>query len=153
MTMPSSTPPNIVLFDSLCHLCNGWSRLLLNCDREHFFALCRVQSPAGLYYLERLNLPLDTYETMILLERHGDNFQQFTKSEAALKIASHLSGPWRLLTVLRYIPRPIRDWFYDLVARNRYRWFGRRNRCLLPNEDDKQRFLEDVPEEIPDEPV
>ncbi|WHI47831.1 thiol-disulfide oxidoreductase DCC family protein [Microbulbifer sp. JMSA004] len=148
-----SLPNNIILFDSICNLCNRWSQLILKRDREQRFTLCRVQSNAGQHFLKQLNLPLDTYQTMILLERHGGTYQSFYKSEAALRIASRLPQPWRLLAILRYIPRPARDWLYDLVARNRYRWFGQRESCLLPCDADKQRFLEDVPEETPDELV
>ncbi|WP_444930542.1 thiol-disulfide oxidoreductase DCC family protein [Microbulbifer sp. SSSA002] len=146
-----SLPNNIILFDSICNLCNCWSQLILRRDSEQCFTLCRVQSDAGQYFLKQLNLPLDTYQSMILLERHGDSYHSFRRSEAALRIISHLPQPWHSLTLLRYIPRPARDWLYDLVARNRYRWFGRQESCLLPSGADQQRFLEDVPEETPDE--
>lgn len=151
--MHPSPPDHIVLFDSVCHLCNGWSRLLLKHDKHCHFTLCRLQSPAGQFYLRQLGLPLHTFETMILLERKGDTFSQYHKSDAALRIAARLERPWHFLAFLRYIPRPMRDLFYDLVARNRYRWFGRRSSCLLPGPADKHRFLEDVSEENPNGPV
>lgn len=150
---PSLVADNIVLFDSQCNLCNGWSRLLLKYDKDCHFTLCRVQSQAGQFYLSKLGLPLQSYETVILLERDRGSFRQYHKSEAALRIAASLKGHWRYLALLRYIPRPLRDLFYDLVARNRYRWFGRRSRCLLPSAADEHRFLEEVSEESPNEPV
>lgn len=147
------TPDKIILFDSLCNLCNGWSRLILKYDREQHFTLCRAQSAAGQYLLKQLGMPLYNYETIILLERENSSFRQYHKSDAALRITASLKGYWRFLALLRYIPRPIRDLVYDLVARNRYRWFGRRNHCLLPNTADEHRFLEEVSEENPNEPV
>ncbi|WP_444910016.1 thiol-disulfide oxidoreductase DCC family protein [Microbulbifer sp. TRSA005] len=151
--MPPSPPEKIVLFDSQCNLCNGWSHLLIKYDPHCRFTLCRVQSQAGQHYLRKLGLPLETYESVILLERQGDCFQQYHKSEAALRISANLDGYWRYLVVLRYIPRSVRDWLYDLVARNRYRWFGRRSSCLLPSAVDKHRFLEEVSEKSPNESV
>ncbi|WP_444919405.1 thiol-disulfide oxidoreductase DCC family protein [Microbulbifer sp. CnH-101-G] len=151
--IPPSTPEKIVLFDSQCNLCNGWSRLLLKYDPHCRFTLCRVQSQAGQYYLRKLGLPLQTYESVILLERQGSAFLQYHKSEAALRISAGLDGYWRYLAFLRYIPRPVRDWLYDLVARNRYRWFGRRASCLLPSAAQKHRFLEEVSEKNPNESV
>ncbi|WP_353375087.1 DCC1-like thiol-disulfide oxidoreductase family protein [Microbulbifer sp. NBRC 101763] len=147
------TPKKIVIFDSICNLCNGWSRLLLKYDNEHYFTLCRAQSAAGQYLLQKLGMPLQDFETMVLLERENGSFRQYHKSDAALRIAASLTGYWRLIALLRYIPRPARDLLYDLIARNRYRWFGRRNSCLLPRAADEHRFLEEVSEENPNEPV
>ncbi|WP_323843916.1 thiol-disulfide oxidoreductase DCC family protein [Microbulbifer magnicolonia] len=151
--MPSPLPDKIILFDSLCNLCNGWSRFVLKRDTHSRFTICRVQSPAGQKLLERLGLPLDTYETVILLEHRNGDYRDFHKSDAALRIAAQLSGPWRHLAVLRYIPRPLRDLIYDAVARNRYRLFGRRDTCRLPSEVEQHRFLEEIPEEATDDSI
>lgn len=151
MSLPP--PDHIILFDSLCNLCNGWTRFVLKRDSLRRFTFCRVQSPAGQKLLGDLGLPLDTYETVILLERGNGSYRDFHKSDAALRITARLSGPARHLAVLRYIPRPVRDFAYDVIARNRYRLFGRRDQCLLPNAAERHRFLEEVPEENTDEPV
>ncbi|GAB2883501.1 thiol-disulfide oxidoreductase DCC family protein [Microbulbifer echini] len=151
--MSSSSTEKIVLFDSQCNLCNGWSRLLLKYDKHYRFTLCRVQSPAGQYYLKKLGLPRHTFESVILLERNGGALCQYHKSDAVLRITNDLGSYWRYIAFLRYIPRPVRNWLYDLVARNRYRWFGRRSSCLLPSAADKHRFLEEVSEKNPNEPV
>ncbi len=141
-------PDKIILFDSLCNLCNGWSRFVLKRDRDAIFTLCRVQSPAGQTLLSRLGLPLDTYETVILLERGpgGDkgDYRDYHKSEAALRIAAQLPGPWRHLALLRWTPRAVRDFVYDAVARNRYRLFGKRSACKLPDTGERERFLEEI---------
>ncbi|SHG05016.1 Predicted thiol-disulfide oxidoreductase YuxK, DCC family [Microbulbifer donghaiensis] len=151
MSLPP--PDNIVLFDSLCNLCNGWSRYVLRRDSASRFTLCRVQSPAGQQLLGKLGLPLDTFETVVLLERSGGSYRDYHKSDAVLRILAQLSGPWRHLAVLRHLPRPVRDLVYDAVARNRYRLFGRRDQCLVPSALERHRFLEEVPEEDTDEPV
>lgn len=147
--MPNPLPDKIILFDSLCNLCNGWTRLVLRRDRDSIFTLCRVQSPAGQRLLARRGLPLDTFETVIYLERRtsggfadGD-FADYHKSEAALRIMAQLPAPWRYLWLLRCVPRPLRDAVYDLVARNRYRLFGKRPSCKLPTPGERERFLEE----------
>ncbi|WP_250463983.1 thiol-disulfide oxidoreductase DCC family protein [Microbulbifer litoralis] len=137
-------PEKIILFDSQCNLCNGWSRFVLERDRDAVFTLCRVQSPAGQQLLTRLGLPLDRYETVILLECRGDHCEQYHRSEAALRIIARLPGPWRHLALLRIVPRPLRDWIYDRIARNRYRLFGRPAQCRLPDAAEEHRFLEDL---------
>ncbi|WP_193165371.1 thiol-disulfide oxidoreductase DCC family protein [Microbulbifer hainanensis] len=142
--MPASRPDRLILFDSLCNLCNGWSRFVLRNDRNCLFTLCRVQSPAGQQLLEELGLPLDTYETVIYLERVNGAYRQFHRSEAALRITAQLPGPWRHLALLRAIPLSLRDWIYDRVARNRYRLFGRRSECRLPDAAERHRFLEEL---------
>ena len=67
----------------------------------------------------------------------------YVKSDAAIRVASYLRGVWRLVGAIRIIPRPIRDWMYDVVARNRYRWFGRVEACMAPSPDLRARFLEE----------
>ncbi|MFC6980018.1 thiol-disulfide oxidoreductase DCC family protein [Microbulbifer taiwanensis] len=142
--MPGKLPDKIVLFDSQCNLCNGWSRFLLRRDRDAIFTLCRVQSPAGQRLLQRLGLPLERYETVIYLERHHRQLVAYHRSEAALRVMAQLPAPWRLLRWLRAIPLPLRDSVYDLVARNRYRLFGKRPSCRLPAPGERHRFLEET---------
>ncbi|MGL6160263.1 thiol-disulfide oxidoreductase DCC family protein [Microbulbifer sp.] len=142
--MPEALPDNIILFDSQCNLCNGWSRFVLHRDKNAIFTLCRVQSPAGQQLLARLGLPLDTYETIIYLERRGDTLVDYHKSEAAQRILAQLPAPWCYLAWLRFVPRAIRDLVYDGIARNRYRLFGKRQECKLPGPEERQRFLEEI---------
>jgi len=146
--MPRPLPDKVILFDSLCNLCNGWSRFVLKRDTQALFTFCRVQSPAGQELLARLGLPLDTFETVILLERAPNSdkggYRDYHKSEAALRIAAQLSGPWRHLALLRVLPRGLRDLVYDAVARNRYRLFGKRRECKLPDTAERKRFLEEI---------
>lgn len=145
--MRTPIPDKIILFDSLCNLCNGWSRFVLKRDTSALFTLCRVQSPAGQRLLGQLGLPLDTFETVIYLERCGESLADYHKSDATWRIMAQLSAPWRYLAWLRLVPKPVRDLAYDGVARNRYRLFGKRQSCQLPGEDERQRFLEEFNDE------
>ena len=69
--------------------------------------------------------------------------EALTKSDAALKLAEHLGGGWRALRLFRFLPRPVRDWGYDILARNRYRWFGRYDTCMVPSTENRDRFIVD----------
>ncbi|SDK27014.1 thiol-disulfide oxidoreductase DCC family protein [Microbulbifer yueqingensis] len=145
--MIPSLPDRIILFDSLCNLCNGWVRYVLRRDADGIFTLCRAQSPAGQKLLESLGLPLDEYESVAYLERGVDGqLCPYLKSEAALRVLGQLPGPSRHFTWLRLVPRALRDAIYDMIARNRYRLFGRRDQCRLPDEAEKHRFLENIDE-------
>jgi predicted DCC family thiol-disulfide oxidoreductase YuxK len=145
--MSSELPEKIVLFDSLCNLCNGWSRFVLRHDTDAIFTLCRVQSAAGQQLLAQLGLPLDTFESVIYLERQNDHYAHYHKSEAAQRILAQLPAPWRYLAAMRFLPKLLRDSVYDGIARNRYRLFGKRDQCKLPSAEERERFLENFPSE------
>lgn len=128
----------VVLFDGLCKLCNGWVKFLIRHDRQHGFRLASVQSPQGQAILAWFGLPTERFETMAYVE----NGELFLRSTAVLRILAQLPWPWRAFALLRLVPRPLRDWCYDHIALNRYRLFGRFDRCLLPEPDHRQRFLD-----------
>lgn len=127
----------VVLFDGVCRLCSAWARFLLKFDRDRCFKLATVQSEEGQAILSFFGLPLDEYETMLLVEGN----QMYVKSDAFLRIVKQLPLPWPALICLRLIPRTIRDWMYDRVARNRYRLFGKNPVCVVPSAADEARFL------------
>jgi predicted DCC family thiol-disulfide oxidoreductase YuxK len=128
----------VVLFDSVCRLCNGWAKFLIRHDQQRRFRLCSVQSAEGQAILAWFGLPTDAFETMAYVE--GETL--FVRSDAVLRIVAQLPGAWSLLAVLRLLPRGLRDWCYDRIALNRYRLFGRYDTCLLPTADHQQRFLD-----------
>lgn len=130
---------SVVLFDGVCRLCNGWAKFLIRHDRQHRFRLASVQSQEGQALLRWFALPTDRFDTLAYVERG----ELFVRSDAVLRIVVQLPRPWRWLAVLRLIPRPLRDWCYDRIATNRYRLFGRYQRCLLPSADHARRFLHD----------
>lgn len=127
----------VVLFDGVCNLCAAWSRFLIRFDRAQRFHLATVQSPEGEVLLRAHGLPTDDYETMVLVQ----GGRLFTKSDAFLEVMRQLPAPWPIATIGRVLPRSIRDWCYDRIARNRYRLFGKRQQCLVPSSDVAARFL------------
>lgn len=129
----------VILFDGVCRLCNGWVRFLLKYDRQERFKLCSVQSLEGQAILMWFGLPTASFETMLLVEGAA----VYTKSEALLRILRHLPRPWRWLSLFTLIPRPLRDWCYDRIARNRYRIFGRYDQCMMPTKASRKRLLGD----------
>ncbi|WP_431703243.1 thiol-disulfide oxidoreductase DCC family protein [Pseudomonas sp. BR20] len=127
----------VVLFDGVCKLCNGWARFLIRHDRQRRVRLAAVQSPEGQALLAWAGLPLDQFDTLaVIRDRH-----YWVRSDAVLEIIAQLPRAWRPLLLLRGIPRVLRDWAYDRIARNRYRLFGKYDTCLLPDPDHEQRFL------------
>jgi predicted DCC family thiol-disulfide oxidoreductase YuxK len=127
----------LMLFDGVCNLCSGWVRFAIARDPEARLRFAPIQSPLGQGFLERHDLPLDAFESFYLIE----DGQVFEKSTAFFRMARHLRQPWPLLAAGRIVPRPIRDWLYDRIARNRYQIFGKRDRCLAPTPDIADRFL------------
>jgi predicted DCC family thiol-disulfide oxidoreductase YuxK len=133
------TPPDVVVFDGVCNLCSRSVQFILKHEAEPRFRFAPVQSPAGSQLLRDAGFDSADVKTFVLLS-HGT---VYTRSSAALRIAKSLKGPWKLLRVAWLVPRPIRDWMYDLVARNRYRWFGKTDTCMVPTPELRERFLHD----------
>lgn len=132
------TEHRLILFDAVCPLCAGFVRFVLHRDGRAIFRFVSVQSAFGQEVLARFDLPLTGWESNVLVE----DGRALLKSDAYIAIMRHLPAPWRWLTVLRAIPRPLRDWAYDRVANNRYRIFGKYDRCIVPTPDIAGRFLE-----------
>jgi predicted DCC family thiol-disulfide oxidoreductase YuxK len=128
------SPQHVVLFDGVCNLCNGAVRFILARDPAGRFRFASLQSEAA----RRLLRDDGRAETIVLLEAG----KTYTKSTAALRIARGLRFPWPLLYAFVAVPRPLRDLVYDWVARHRYRWFGKRETCLLPTPEVRGRFVE-----------
>ena len=128
----------ILLIDGLCDLCSHTVAFTMKRDPKKQFLFASLQSNAGQKLLSQHHLPVSDFDSFVLIE--GD--EVYTKSTAALRYFKKLSGFWPLLYVFIVLPRPIRDFFYGIVAKNRYRWFGRRDQCLVPTPELKDRFLE-----------
>jgi predicted DCC family thiol-disulfide oxidoreductase YuxK len=133
---PSCEHP-VLLFDGVCNLCNGTVSFLLAHDRARRLRFAALQTPLGGELLRRSGLPGDV-STLVLIE--GGRIS--TRSTAVLRALRHLGGPWKLAPLLLVIPRGLRDAAYALIARNRYRWFGRREQCRRPQPADEGRLLE-----------
>jgi predicted DCC family thiol-disulfide oxidoreductase YuxK len=127
----------IIIFDGNCVLCSGFAQLILRTDRARSFRLMAAQTPLGAALYRHYGLaPLD-YESNILL---ADGIA-WTKSEGSIRIFERLGLPWSLAAVARLLPRGARDRLYEIVARNRLRWFGVRQSCYRPDPAEADRFL------------
>ncbi|WP_336023405.1 thiol-disulfide oxidoreductase DCC family protein [Halobellus salinisoli] len=127
----------VILFDGVCNLCNGVVSFLIPRDPEGRLRFAPLQSEAGRALLARHDLPAEDLETVVLVE--GD--RAHTKSDAAIRVAELLGWPYRLLALGWVVPRGVRDGMYGFVAENRYEWFGRKEQCMVPDEDVSDRFL------------
>jgi predicted DCC family thiol-disulfide oxidoreductase YuxK len=128
----------ILLFDGYCMLCSRAVRFILAHDRKGRVRFAALQSKQGLMLIKELNLPVDQVDSVILVE--GNQF--YMKSIAVLRVLRQLDGWSRILALFIILPRPLRDFIYDVIARKRYRIFGRRDSCLVPPEAMKERFLQ-----------
>lgn len=126
----------VLLFDGVCNLCNASVQWVLKHDKKGIFKFAALQSETGQAFLQKFGYQQENYETVILV----DGERIFTRSDAPLEIVRRLGGGWSLLTVFRFIPRPLRNVVYDWIARNRYRWFGKKQECMLPRPEWKERF-------------
>lgn len=130
--------PYILLFDGVCNLCNGAIQFIIRRDPDRKFRFASLQSEAGKALAEERGIDLEQTDSMILIE---PGVAYYTRSDAALKIGKSFGGGWALLGIFEWIPRPIRDGIYNLVAKNRYKWFGKREECMIPTPELKSRFL------------
>lgn len=128
----------IILFDGICNLCNDSVIFILEREKEPVFQFAWVQSEAGQKLLRWCGLPKDYGQAVVLIDRG----KVYLGPTAALKIGQTLKFPWSFLSSLGFlVPESIRDWIYKQIARNRYRWFGKRDVCMLPTENLNARFL------------
>jgi predicted DCC family thiol-disulfide oxidoreductase YuxK len=128
----------IILFDGFCNFCNRTVNIILKYDQDGHFLFAASQSNAGINLLDQFNLNQKASASVILI----DNEKVYTKTDAVIQIAICLKGWPRLFMWLKLIPKPIRDFAYDLIAKNRYRLFGKRQTCSIPDESIRHRFLE-----------
>ncbi|MBC8870775.1 MAG: DUF393 domain-containing protein [Planctomycetes bacterium] len=127
----------IILFDDVCSLCNASITFIIRHDRMKRFYFASRQSVLGRDILARHGLDCDGYDTIVLIE--GE--RAYVRSTAALRIVRQLRWPWPVLFGFIVVPRFLRDWIYDRLAANRYRWFGKSDRCTALTDETKNRFL------------
>jgi predicted DCC family thiol-disulfide oxidoreductase YuxK len=121
----------------VCNLCSGFVQFVIARDRARRFRFASLQSDAARRCLETCGVAGSLPDSIVLIEEGG----VFTRSAAALRIARRLGFPWSLAVAFAVVPPSLRDFVYDLVARNRYRWFGTRDVCLVPTPELRERFL------------
>jgi predicted DCC family thiol-disulfide oxidoreductase YuxK len=127
----------IIVFDGKCVLCSRWARFVMRHDGDKQFRLLAAQTPLGTALYRHYGLDPVDYETNVLLE----NGRALLKSEGTIRMFERLGFPWSLMTVLRVLPRALRDKLYNVVARNRLEWFGARETCFVPEPSDADRFI------------
>ena len=128
----------VVIFDGVCNLCNTSVQFILDHDRRGELLLCSAQSEPGQALLARFHVDTGPEPASVYLVENG---QLHNRSTALIRIGRRMGFPWSLGVVLHVIPRFLRDALYKVVARNRYRWFGKREACRLPAPGEAERFL------------
>jgi predicted DCC family thiol-disulfide oxidoreductase YuxK len=127
---------SVIFFDGICNFCNSSVNFIIKRDKNNYFKFSPLQSEYSRNILKQNNIPQKDFESIILFE----NNKIYRKSTAVLKISKHLSGLWPLFYLYILFPPFIRDFFYDIIAKNRYKWFGKRESCMVPDERVKIKF-------------
>ncbi|MGB1269666.1 MAG: thiol-disulfide oxidoreductase DCC family protein [Flavobacteriaceae bacterium] len=128
----------IILFDGVCNLCNASINYVIDKDVKDEFRFLALQSDLGKELQDYLGITSKTLDSIIL---YIPNEAYYVKSTAAIKIISRFPGAWKLLSIFSIIPASIRDFIYDVVAKNRYKWYGKQNQCRIPTPELKSKFL------------
>jgi len=135
--LPEQTHP-VILFDGVCNLCSGVVQFIIKHDSKKQFRFASLQSKFGEDVMKHFGLPIDQFNSFILLE----NGKIYTRSTGALKVAKKLNGLYPLLYAFIIVPRFIRDTVYNLIARKRYKWFGKKETCWIPIPELQNLFID-----------
>lgn len=127
----------VILFDGVCNLCNSSVQFIIKRDPGAKFRFSSLQSDSAKQLLQQAGIDRMKADSVVLFK----NAKVYTQSDAALHISKQLSGLWPIMYVLILIPRPIRNAVYNWIARNRYRWFGKKDQCMIPSPELKHRFF------------
>ena len=128
----------IVFFDGVCNLCNKSVQFIIKRDKKKKFLFASLQGKHGQELLKKNDLPNDALNSFLLLE--GERL--YTHSTGALRVLKHLGGGWKILYGFIFLPKLLRDPIYNIIARNRYKWFGKKDQCMIPEPGLKERFLD-----------
>ena len=134
----------VVLFDGVCNLCNNSVQFLIKHDRKGVLKYASLQSDIARELLTKHNATSKEDEVYLDSIVFIDEDKIYVESDAALRISRYLKQPWRSLQYFRFIPRFIRDFVYRIIAKNRYRWFGKQDQCMIPDPSWQDRFLEGI---------
>lgn len=127
----------IILFDGVCNLCNNSVVFIVKRDNKDVFRFAALQSEAGQELVNKFSIDTTQLDSIILIE--GEKYS--SKSTAALRISKHLSGAYPLLYAFIILPVFLRNFIYDIIAKNRYKWFGKKDACMIPTQQLKSKFL------------
>ena len=130
----------LILFDGVCNLCNSAVQYIIKHDKKSLFMFTALQSDAGKKIIKIFNIDTEKVDSILLYNPAKQAVHY--KSDAALKIASQLGFPLNIMIVFLIVPPLIRNWVYDYIAKNRYKWYGKQASCWIPTPELKSRFLE-----------
>jgi predicted DCC family thiol-disulfide oxidoreductase YuxK len=128
----------IILFDGVCNFCNSSVNFIIRHDKKNHFRFAPLQSAAGKTFLDQFHENKEEMNSIVLIE----NDKLYKRSTAILRITRHLGGAYFLLYGLMIVPRFLRDAIYNFIGRNRYKWFGKKDSCMIPTDDVKKKFME-----------
>jgi predicted DCC family thiol-disulfide oxidoreductase YuxK len=128
----------IILFDGVCNFCNAMVNFIIRQDKKNVFLFCALQSAAGKELLEQYQINWQNTDSFVLIE----NDKAYQKSTAGLRLYNKLPWYWKWTQVFWIAPKFIRDWVYSFIAKNRYRWFGKKEECMVPTPEVRGKFLE-----------
>lgn len=139
--MKETIPKNkkIILFDGVCNLCNDSVQFIIERDKDDIFRFASLQSEVGQKLTSERGIDPEAMDSIILIE---PGIAYYEKSTAALEISKHLSGGYSLLRYFSFLPEGFRNGIYDIIAKNRYKWFGKKDECMIPTPELKAKFLE-----------
>lgn len=138
--MQDISDKKIVLFDGLCNLCTGTVQFIIKRDSKDMFRFASLDSEIGKQLMEERHIDSTSNSSIVLIE---PQLAYYIKSSAAIEIAKELGGLWPALQVFSYIlPEGIRDGLYEFIAKNRYKWFGKKDKCMIPTPALRSKFLE-----------
>ena len=138
MTEPSAS--RIVFFDGVCHFCDNAVQFLIRRDRKRLLRYASLQGETAKALLHGPGNPINL-DTMVFMEKRNGRIYQHRRSMAAAHISKYLPWPWRILSFSRWVPPFIGNIFYNIIARNRYKWFGKMDACALPTAEQSELFL------------
>lgn len=128
---------SVLLFDGICNLCNSTVQFTIKRDPKGKLKFAALQSESGQALLKEFSLATDHFDSFVFIKEE----KYFIKSTAVLHVLKELGGIWKLFYILIYLPAPFRDFVYDLVAKSRYKIFGKRDQCMIPSAEIEERFL------------
>lgn len=128
----------LVLFDGICNFCNDSVRFIMKRDKNDVFRFASLQSELGIKMTQERGIDTKKIDSIILIDL-GNAY--YLKSTAALEIAKQLNGFWSLMGIFLYLPEAFRNIIYDLIARNRYKWFGKKEECPLPTPEEREKII------------
>ncbi len=128
----------IIIFDGVCNFCNAIVNFIIRQDKKNVFLFTALQSESGKKLMEQYQITWQQPDSFVLIEKN----KAYTKSNAALRLYNKLPWYWKWTQLLWIFPRFIRDWVYGIIAKNRYKWWGKRKECMVPTPELKKRFLD-----------